>query len=85
MFTVVVSVVGLRFPIFPWKWFRQHLVPAGMMISLDINIWCLIFTGTTMSFDPGLLQMQQEECPLAELGNGSSTEGGLIGVSDVDD
>lgn len=38
-----------------------------------------------MSFGPGLLQMHQEECPLAELGNGSYTEGGLIGVSDVDD
>lgn len=82
LFTVVVSAVGSRSQICPWRWFGQHLAPAGIIISLEINIWCLISTGTTMSFGPGLLQMQQEECPLAELGNGSCTEGGLTGVTD---
>lgn len=57
---------------------------SSAAVLLEMGFIYLISTGTTMSFGPGLLQMQQEECPLAELGNGSCTEGGLIGISDED-
>lgn len=50
-----------------------------MMASFEMKISCLTPTGTTTNFGPGHSQIQHEVCPLDVHGDGSDTEGGLIG------
>ena len=85
LFRHVEDEMGFMSSIFCCRWFGQHRDPAGMMISWVTKILCRTSTGTTTNLGPGLLQMQQYECPLNVLGKGRVTEGGLKAAGTDDD